>query len=66
MRVVQIRKLNTQELFQRNNDLIVQNIISRGFGSKVEKTRQYDEAFQRPINRRFNNNINNIFNLNNK
>ena len=31
-----------------------------------EKTKQYDEAFQRPINRRFNNTINNIFNLNNK
>ena len=65
MRVVKIRKLNTQELFQRNNELIVQNIISRGFGSKVEKTRQYDEAFQRPINRRVDNTTINSFCFNN-
>ena len=65
MRVVQIRKLNTQELFQRNNSLIVQNIISRGFGSKVEKTKQYDEAFQRPINRRVDSSIINSFCFNN-
>lgn len=65
MRVVQIRKLNTQELFQRNNDLIVQKIISRGFGSKVEKTRQYDEAFQRPITRRVDSSIINSFSFNN-
>ena len=65
MRVVQIRKLNTQELFQRNNNLIVQKIISRGFGSKVEKTRQYDEAFQRPINSRVDNTTINSFCFNN-
>ena len=65
MRVVQIRKLNTQELFQRNNSLIVQNIISRGFGSKVEKTKQYDEAFQRPITRSIDSSIINSFSFNN-
>jgi hypothetical protein len=65
MRVVQIRKLNTQELFQRNNELIVQKIISRDFGSKVEKTRQYDEAFQRPINRLVDSSIINSFSFNN-
>ena len=65
MRVVQIRKLNTQELFQRNNSLIVQNIISRGFGSKVEKTKQYDEAFQRPITRSIDNTTINSFSFNN-
>ena len=65
MRVVKIRKLNTQELFQRNNSLIVQNIISRGFGSKVEKTKQYDEAFQRPITRSIDNTTINSFSFNN-
>lgn len=65
MRVVKIRKLNTQELFQRNNSLIVQNIISRGFGSKVEKTKQYDEAFQRPITRSIDSSIINSFSFNN-
>ena len=65
MRVVKIRKLNTQELFQINNELIVHNIISRGFGIKVDKTKRYDEAFQRPIHRRVHSRIINSFCFNN-
>lgn len=67
MRVVEIRKLNTQELFQRNNDLIVQKIISRGFGDKIEipESKKDDEAFQRPINRRVDSSIINSFCFNN-